>query len=647
MLKFRHLIVFVISTCFLLPVKGQDSDKNGLWKGFEKVKLAIDGHEAYYVKPVHPLPGNPWVWRASFPDWHTEIDSILLAKGFYVAFINVDNQYGSPQALQVWDKFYTYLTDKKAFAPKVALEAVSRGALYAYGWAKRNPDKVSCIYAETPVCDFKSWPGGKGKGPGDAKAWTELKQVYNFTEEQALAYHDNPIDNLEGLASFRVPVLHTIGLDDKLAPPDENTYLFAQKYLSLGGPVSIHPVTQGPMELQGHHFNLDRPGYYADFIFNNSYPVKNILPYSNFFTTAGKLNNFYYAVTVKKKATVSFLGGSITFNPGWRDKVCQYLKETYPATDFHFIAAGIPSLGSLPHAFRLQRDILDSGKTDLLFVEAAVNDRGTDSTTQVRSLEGIIRHAKKENPYTDIILMAFADPQKIENYNKGKVSPELVNHEMIARHYNIPYINLALEAHDKIKNGELNWADDFKDIHPWYHGQELYFATIKSLLQSCVQDQYKQPLKINLPQPIDKARFENGHYYNITNAKLDKGWQITPNWKPDDGLSTRDGFVHVPVLNSNESGSVLSLPFKGNAVGIAVVAGGDAGTILYAVDHAPFKDLNLFTEFSSWLHLPVYHLLGDNLSGGSHVLEIKVSPQKNSGSKGNACRIVNFFVNER
>ncbi|MEN0052562.1 MAG: SGNH/GDSL hydrolase family protein [Mucilaginibacter sp.] len=646
MLKLNHLIALAL-ICFFLPVKGQDGSKTGLWKGFEKVKLTIDGHEAYYVKPAHPLPGNPWVWRASFPDWHTEIDSILLTKGFYVAFINVDDQYGSPQALQAWDKFYTHLTVKQGFAPKVALEAVSRGGLYAYGWAKRNPDKVSCIYAETPVCDFKSWPGGKGKSPGDAKAWAELKQVYHFAEEQALAYKDNPIDNLEGLASFRVPVLHTIGLDDKLAPPDENTYLFAQKYVALGGPMSIHPITQGPFELQGHHFNIDRPDYYADFIFNNSYPVKNILPYSNFFKTAGKLNNFYYAVTVKKKATVSFLGGSITFNPGWRDKVCKYLKETYPATDFHFIAAGIPSLGSLPHAFRVQRDILDSGKTDLMFVEAAVNDRGTDSTTQVRSLEGIVRHVKKVNPYTDIIFMAFADPQKTENYNKGKVSPELVNHEMVAWHYNIPYINLAMEAHDKIKNGELNWADDFKDIHPWYHGQELYFATIKSLLQACVQDQYRTLAKANLPQPIDKARFENGHYYNITNAKLGKGWQITPNWKPTDGLSVRDGFVNVPVLNSDEPGAELSLSFKGNAVGIAVVAGGDAGTISYAVDKAPFKDLDLFTEFSSWLHLPIYHLLGDNLSGGSHVLKIKISAQKNDASKGHACRIVNFFVNDK
>jgi sialidase-1 len=56
--------------------------------------------------------------------------------------------------------------------------------------------------------------------------------------------------------------------------------------------------------------------------------------------------------------------------------------------------------------------------------------------------------------------------------------------------------------------------------------------------------------------------------------------------------------------------------------------------------------MDLFTEFSSWLHLPVYHLLGDNLSDGNHVLKIKISPKKNNASKGHACRIVNLFVND-
>jgi sialidase-1 len=645
MLKLKYLIILLLSITAFSALKAQD--KANLWQGFEKVQLKFGGYDAYYVKPAHPLPGNPWVWRTSFPDWHTQMDSILLAKGFYVAFINVDNQYGGPEAMKFYDVFYTYLTRQQAFAPKVALEAVSRGGLYAYAWAKRNPDKVTCIYAETPVCDIKSWPGGKLKGAGDANAWNELKKVYHFTEEQAIAYNDNPIDNLEGLASFRVPVLHTIGLDDKLAPPAENSDILAKRYIALGGPISIHPVTQGPMELQGHHFKIDRPAYYADFIFNNSYPVQKILPYNDYVKVAGGLNNFYYAATVKKKATVSFLGGSITFNPGWRDKVCKYLKETYPETDFHFIAAGIPSLGSLPHAFRVQRDILDSGKTDLLFVEAAVNDRGTDSTTQVRALEGIVRHAKLTNPMMDVIFMAFVDPQKIDNYAKGKVSPELLNHQMVAAHYNLPYVNLALEVNDKIKNKELTWADDFKDIHPWYHGQEIYFESIKALLQASILAEYKQPFKVALPKPIDKGNYNNGSYYNITNAKLDKGWAINPNWNPKDGLSTRPGFVDVPMLISTEPGSELTLPFKGTAVGVAVVAGPDAGIISYSIDNGAYKELDLLTEFYSWIHLGVYHLLGDNLSNSNHILKIKISDKKNNLSKGNACRIVNFFVNNK
>jgi sialidase-1 len=247
----------------------------------------------------------------------------------------------------------------------------------------------------------------------------------------------------------------------------------------------------------------------------------------------------------------------------------------------------------------------------------------------------------------DVIFMAFVDPQKIDNYAKGKVSPELLNHQMVATHYNLPYVNLALEVNDKIKNKELTWADDFKDIHPWYHGQEIYFETIKALLQASILAEYKQPFKAALPKPIDKANYNNGSYYNITNAKLDKGWAINPNWNPKDGLSTRPGFVDVPMLISTEPGSELTLPFKGTAVGVAVVAGPDAGIISYSIDNGAYKDLDLLTEYYSWIHLGVYHLLSDNLSNSNHILKIKISDKKNNSSKGNACRIVNFFVNNK
>lgn len=236
--------------------------------GFERIRFEFDGREAWYIKPVKPLYGNPWIWRAHFPNWHTKIDSLLLVRGFHIAYINTNNMFGSPVAMQVWDKFYNYLTTEKQFAEKVVLEGVSRGGLYVYGWAKRNPSKVACIYAEAPVCDIKSWPGGKGKSEGDSRQWENLLIQYNITEQEALEYKDNPIDNLEELASFKVPIIHSIGLNDSIVPPEENTFILVNNYIRLGGIATVIPMTKGEQQLQGHHFPIEEPERIVNKIIN-------------------------------------------------------------------------------------------------------------------------------------------------------------------------------------------------------------------------------------------------------------------------------------------------------------------------------------------------------------------------------------------
>src|SRR5262245_12964903 len=74
----------------------------------------------------------------------------------------------------------------------------------------------------------------------------------------------------------------------------------------------------------------------------------------------------------EKTGRIAFLGGSITAMGGWRDHTIKYFQEKFPNTKFDFISAGIGSMGSVPHAFRLERDVLSHGPVDLLFVEAAV-----------------------------------------------------------------------------------------------------------------------------------------------------------------------------------------------------------------------------------------------------------------------------------
>jgi sialidase-1 len=647
MLKYFSLLLLLSG--LVLPLSAQQKQTANLkWKGFERVNFTIDGHPAYYVKPNKPLPGNPWAWRSSFPDWHTDADSILLSRGMYVAYVDVDNQYGSPQAMQVWDKFYAYLQKNAAFSSKAALEAVSRGGLYTYAWAKRNPDKVSCIYGETPVCDIKSWPGGKGAGMGDTTSWKQFKQVFGFSEGQAMAFKDNPVDNLEGLAAFHVPLLHYISNADKLVPVAENSNILIKNYKALGGPATEVVIDKQPQELFGHHFIIEHPEAIADFLMSNSYPVKPVLPYSNYFNKRNGLSDFYYAIAQNRPVTVAFLGGSITFNPGWRDKVSAYLRESFPSAKFRFIAAGIPSLGSLPHAFRLKRDVLDSGKVDLLFIEAAVNDRvnGTDSVTQVRDLEGIVLHAKRSNPLMDIILMSFADPDKSKDYASGKTPVEIINHELVAARYRLPSINIAKEVYDKIQNKEFDWYKDFKDLHPAPFGQELYFASIKALLQVAIDPGV--PLRKYMPQVkrLNSSSFANGDYYSINNAKHDADWSINPNWSPTDGLGTRPGFVNVPVLSADKPGAELTLNFTGRAIGLAIVSGGDAGTVSYTIDGKVYKPIDLYTQWSGFLHLPWYVLFDGNLNPGKHVLKMKIAGTHAAASKGYACRIVNFLRSE-
>ena len=148
---------------------GQTSIRKSTWKGFERINFKLEGKEAHLTSPKKPLPGSPWLWRARFPGYHTQIDSLLLAKGFHVAYINTDNKFGSPKAVAVWDNFYSYLTKTYKLQAKVALHGHSRGGLFIYNWAKKNAEKVACIYGDAVVCDFKSWPGGIGTSEGGKK----------------------------------------------------------------------------------------------------------------------------------------------------------------------------------------------------------------------------------------------------------------------------------------------------------------------------------------------------------------------------------------------------------------------------------------------------------------------------------------------
>lgn len=381
-------------------------------------------------------------------------------------------------------------------------------------------------------------------------------------------------------------------------------------------------------------------------------PINNseTLDASAYHEMRGSFQNSLIRFEEKERVQVAFLGGSITYNPGWRDSVYNYLGERFPETEFNFIKAGIPSMGSTPSAFRLERDVLANGRIDLLFVEAAVNDatNGRTRGEQLRAMEGIIQHVRVANPDIDIVMMHFVDPDKMREYRSGHEPDVIRNHNQVAEHYQIPTINLAKEVTDRIDHGEFTWEDDFINLHPSPFGQGVYAHSIIEFLDHAYAVPMVDKSQLTphvLPGKLVENCYDKGYLLEITSAHEGGDWYMDTNWNPNDGTGVRPGFVDVPMLICANAGDALELEFEGRAIGIVVASGQDAGIIEYRIDKQPWQSLNLFTPWSSQLHLPWYYTLAWELDSKSHLLEIRVSENRDDRSTGNACRIRNFYMN--
>jgi pimeloyl-ACP methyl ester carboxylesterase len=218
------------------PFPGATTD----WNGYVRHDFEVDGKPVLVVEPKTPAPGRPWVWHGEFFGHKPAPDVALLGRGFHIVYLRVPDLLGCPRAVAHWNACYAELTDKYGLAPKAALVGLSRGGLYCYNWAIANPDKVACLYADAPVCDFKSWPGGFGKAQHNDANWQIVLREYGFAnDDEARAYQGNPVDSLAPLAAAGVPLLHVYGDADEVVPWDENTKLIDERYRALGGQVTL------------------------------------------------------------------------------------------------------------------------------------------------------------------------------------------------------------------------------------------------------------------------------------------------------------------------------------------------------------------------------------------------------------------------
>ncbi|MDR6942960.1 GDSL-type esterase/lipase family protein [Mucilaginibacter pocheonensis] len=207
--------------------------------GYQCADFQYNGRNCKIVNPKWSDKKHSWIWRARFWGTEPQVEIALLERGYHVVYCDVAELFGNAKAIGLWNNYYSLLR-KAGLSKKAVLEGMSRGGVYVYNWAAENPRKVAFVYADNPVLDLKSWPGGKGKGPGSPANWETLKKDYQITsEENSSSFANSPMDKIKKIVKGKYPMLHVCGDADETVPMDENTLPFEQKVKALGGNIIV------------------------------------------------------------------------------------------------------------------------------------------------------------------------------------------------------------------------------------------------------------------------------------------------------------------------------------------------------------------------------------------------------------------------
>ncbi len=208
--------------------------------GYECADFSFEGRSGKIVKPKLTAKGRPWVWRARFWGHEPQTDIALLQNGFHIVYCDVAELFGNAKAITAWDNFYSLLR-KAGLGKKAVMQGMSRGGIYVFNWAAKNPDKVAAVYVDNPLLNISAWAdtmfkASEGKNP----MLKAFMSDYNLKDEEDIkAFKKNPVDQVKQIVKGRYPILIVCADADKDVLPRENTLLFAQKIKAAKGNITV------------------------------------------------------------------------------------------------------------------------------------------------------------------------------------------------------------------------------------------------------------------------------------------------------------------------------------------------------------------------------------------------------------------------
>ena len=333
---------------------------------------------------------------------------------------------------------------------------------------------------------------------------------------------------------------------------------------------------------------------------------------------------------------VAYLGGSITAAPGWRVKTTKWLQREFPKAKIHEIHAAIGGTGSNLGAFRLDHDVLQH-HPDLVFIEFAVNDGGRQPESIWESMDGIVRQIWKSNPEADICFVYTFRVNYEKDLRKGECPRAASAMELLADHYGIPSINVALKIVDLEQQGKLKFTSNkpaaadivlfSKDgVHPLDQGHEIYTEVIADAIQQMQSTSKPVNHASKLKQPFVTGHWSDAKMVSLNQTMLSGNWQELSAENP---LQKRFGGRMGQIWEVDKPGSRITFRFRGTQAALYDLLGPDGGQVQITVDGKPHSKLTpRFDSYCTYHRIATLNLTQDLDPNKVHSVTVEIHPEQ-------------------
>ena len=262
------LILLCMLVTLALPVSSV-ADDPFVPAGASRIDIKIGEAKGFLFKPTGGSVDSdvPWVWYAPtllggpapkgfYPNGSTHwLFTKLLARGIWIAGVDVGESYGSPAGRSVYTQFYKTVSSRYHLSRKPCFLAQSRGGLMGFGWAEEHPRNVLCIAGIYPVLNLASWP------PQGSPLVEEAAKAYgdaSVAEFQKQSIQLSPLSHAGPLVKAKIPVFILHGDSDRIVPAKENSQPFVITYTGRGGVAELLLVPGKGHEEVDEYFKSDR-----------------------------------------------------------------------------------------------------------------------------------------------------------------------------------------------------------------------------------------------------------------------------------------------------------------------------------------------------------------------------------------------------